>query len=380
MRLFRISSDEVEPIPERSYRDTQVSGFGESTLEQFLVEHPEVIPGEEIDPEDPPRFMVIRSQASVTPGSIDILLVDHKGIPTVVEAKLVDNREIRRTVLAQGVEYLAHLRKEWTPDRMFEEGREFWNKRGLDFETEALKRLGLSFEGEFVDKVAANLDGNRMRLIIASDGIPSELRTVVEFLNETSSFEVYGLEVRFFATEEESHRILAPRIVGFTERARKRPRGERWNAERFFLALEQTGAPQEVDLARDLMDFGVEISGRAVEWGTGKARGSFTARLLVDDERFSLFSVYTTGQFSLNIGWNHERLARIAPDLSERYRAQVKSRLSIDFDRNSWERGWPMADLLVLVPDNAGGFKELLRVFVAEVQERSQEDQPGKSM
>jgi len=380
MGLFRISGDEVEPIPERSYRDTQVSGFGESTLEQFLVEHPEVIPGEEIDPEDPPRFMVIRSQASVTPGSIDILLVDHKGIPTVVEAKLVDNREIRRTVLAQGVEYLAHLRREWTPDRMFEEGREFWNKRGLDFETEALKRLGLSFEGEFVDKVAANLDGNRMRLIIASDRIPSELRTVVEFLNETSSFEVYGLEVRFFATEEESHRILAPRIVGFTERARKRPRGERWNAERFFLALEQTGAPQEVDLARDLMDFGVEISGRAVEWGTGKARGSFTARLLVDDERFSLFSAYTTGQFSLNIGWNHERLARIGPDLSERYRAQVKSRLSIDFDRNSWERGWPMADLSVLVPDNAGGFKELLRGFVAEVQERSQEDRPGKSM
>ena len=108
---------------------------------------------------------------------MDILLIDHQGVPTVVEAKLIDNREIRRSVLAQGMEYLAHLQSEWTPERMFEEGRKFWADREGDFETEIQKRLKVSLQEEFADRITANLRNSRMRLIIASDQIPPELRT-----------------------------------------------------------------------------------------------------------------------------------------------------------------------------------------------------------
>ena len=114
--------------------------------------------------------------------------------------------------------------------------------------------------------------------------------------------------------------------------------------------------------------FGAEVSGRPVEWGTGKDRGSFTARLIVGDERFSLFSVYTTGEFSLNIGWGHERLAGMGLDVSEKYRAKANEKLSFDFARTPWERGWPMAKLSALVSDNAEAFKAVVREFVSEVQ------------
>ena len=375
MRLLRISGDHVEVIPERSYRDRDVGGFGESTLQELLVAHPEIIPSEEMDADDPPRFMVIKAEAGVTLGSLDILMIDQKGVPTAVEVKLVDNREMRRMVLAQGVEYLAHLQGEWTPERMLEEGQAFWSERKSNFETESQKRLGIPFDGEFTERIAANLDGNRLRLIIAGDRIPSELRTVIEYLNEASIFEVYGLEVRLCATGEESDLILAPQLVGFTQRAQERKRSRtstRWDKERFFTALAETSPPEEVALAEDLMAFGIEVTGRGVEWGTGRDRGSLTARLVVNGERFSLFSIYTTGQFSVNIGWSHEKFERLGTDLSEKYRSTAKDRVSVDFDQTNWERGWPMAELSALTRDSGADFKELIRNFVSEIQDLSE--------
>ncbi len=119
MRLFHISpSNDIEVIDQASYRDATTGGFGEVTLQEMIVDHPELIPSDEIDEADPPRFLVLLSEAGVTPGSMDVLLIDHRGVPTVVETKLVDNREIRRSVLAQGIEYLAHLKTEWNTQRM----------------------------------------------------------------------------------------------------------------------------------------------------------------------------------------------------------------------------------------------------------------------
>lgn len=170
MKLFRISDDrKIDVIQEYSYRNQEVGGFGEVTLQELLTDYPELIPSEEISADDPPKFLVIRREAGVTAGSIDILLIDHNGVPTVVETKLIDNREIRRSVLAQGVEYLAHIKTEWTAERFLEEGREFWRTRQTDIEAEALKRLEVPFDDELIGKITSNTNQNKMRLIIASD-------------------------------------------------------------------------------------------------------------------------------------------------------------------------------------------------------------------
>ena len=61
-------------------------------------------------------------------------------------------------------------------------------------------------------------------------------------------------------------------------------------------------------------------------------------------------------------------MAGMGLDVSEKYRTMANEKLSVDFARTPWERGWPMAKLSVLVSDNAVSFKDMLREFVSEVQ------------
>ncbi len=364
MRLFRIANNQLEALSERSYRDQEIHSFGEATLEKFLTEHPEIIPSEDIDPDDPPRFMVVKNQASVTMGAMDILLLDHRAMLTVLEVKLIDNREIRREVLAQGIEYLAHLQLEWNSDRLFEEMETFWNTKGSSYEAEAQSRLRISFDREFTERIQSNLDSGKIRLIIAADKLPSELKTVITFLNKATTFDVFGLEVRLFANNDNPGYILAPHLIGTPVPISK---GTRWDRERFFAALGSNVSKKETTLAEKLIEFGNEVTGRPGEWGTGKERGSFTSRLAVDSERFSLFSVYTTGNASINIGWNR-RFDRLGLDMAQKYRAKVRDELSIEFDQKTWVRGWPMIKLSKLAKDDAEIFKKLITDFISEVR------------
>jgi hypothetical protein len=371
LKLFHISNtNEIEVIDQASYRDESAGGFGEVTMQELIVDHPELIPSDDINPSDPPRFLVVRSEAGVTAGSMDILLVDDKGIPTVVETKLIDNREIRRSVLAQGVEYLAHLKTEWTAQRMVDEGRVFWNERKGDLDTQAVQRLGRQLDADFLARIDSNIGSNRMRLIIASDEIPPELKQIIEFLNDASDFDIYGIEVRLFTGKDTNRKILAPRLVGLTETARERKgstSGPRWSHERFIEDLQHDSPSGAAAFAEELMQFGKQLTGRDVEWGTGKGRGSFTVRLVVGANRFSLFSVYTTAELSVNIGWAYLKYPDLGIDVSEKYRARFKKELGIDFERSSWERGWPMTELMSL-KQHKEAFGGILSDFIAEVK------------
>lgn len=371
MKLFHISkANEIEVIDQASYRDESAGGFGEVTLQELIVDHPELIPCDEINPSDPPRFLVVRSEAGVTAGSMDILLVDHKGIPTVVETKLIDNREIRRSVLAQGVEYLAHLKTEWTAQRMMDEGRAFWNERKGNLDSQALDRLGFGLDNDFLERIDSNIGSNRMRLIIASDEIPPELKQIIEFLNDASEFDIYGIEIQLFSGKDHNRKILAPRLVGLTETARERKGssvGSRWTYDRFVEELQRESSSEAVLFADELIRFGEQVSGRAVEWGNGKGRGSFTARLLVGSNRFSLFSVYTTGELSINFGWSYQKYLDLGIDVSEKYRVRIKKEIGVEFEQSSWERGWPMTDLLP-IKQRKEEFCRIVTDFVQEIR------------
>lgn len=361
-------------MDERSYRDGSVGGVGEVTLHEYLIKFPDVIPGEQIDPDDPVKFLPIRSEAGVTAGSMDVLMVDQNGVLTVFEAKLIDNREIRRSVMAQGLEYLAHLKAEWDAVRVIDEGTAFYAGRGREllaakgqkldperpFEQLCQDRLGIDVE-ELADRIKRSLAEGRLRLIIVADEIPSTLRTLLEFLNEAASFDVFGLEIRLFA-ESAGHQLLVPHLVGGTARAQQKqgPRGK-WDEPTFFRRLEEE-VPEAVGLARRLLDFGQRVTGRPVDWGTGKEKGSFTARLVTrDGTRYSLFSVYTSGGFSVNFGWNGDR---VADDESERLRLLTNETLGVDFNERIWRAGWPEAPL-ERVQSREAGFLDLVSGFVA---------------
>lgn len=253
MKLFRIGQNsKIEIIQEESYRNREVGGFGEVTLQEFITNYPELIPSAEIDNLNPPKFLVITSEASLSLGSMDILLIDDKGIPTVVETKLEDNRETRRAVLAQGLEYLAHLKSEWPAERFFEEATKFWAKRNIDLESVTEEKLGFGLDDDFLQKITSNINSNKMRLIIVSDKIPSELKRLMEFINDASNFDVFGMEVKFFASKEQDYKILVPHLVGFTETTKERKQRtpnviQKIDEEAFFNEVSKLG-PEAVSI------------------------------------------------------------------------------------------------------------------------------------
>lgn len=359
MKLFHISKNNaVTVLTNRSYRDEEIKGFGEAMLEQFVMDYPEIIPAEEIDQENPPKFLVIKNQAGVTPGSMDILMLDNNGIPTVIEAKLVDNREIRRPVLAQGLEYLSSLRNEWNPERFILEGEKFWETKSVSFLDKFEEAFEFPYDEEFAQKLKANLETARMRLIIVADKIPTKLRTVIEFLNDTSSFDVFGVEVHLFAEPKTEDIILSPHIIGVSKKAKERKQntpGTKWTEERFFEALSSRVDDQGLKLAKDLYVFAQEITGGPVYWGVGNYDGSFTAKIRTRGELWSLFSVYTYGKVLIN-GWVKAKLEKHSLNIADKYRIMANELFGIDFSEKDWDTKWPMIALDTLLKDNANAF------------------------
>ena len=74
---------------------------------------------------------------------------------------------------------------------------------------------------EFFEKVKTNLQAGKIRLVFVADVIPTELRTIVEFLNtQMDPAEVYAVEVKQYIGE--GLKTLVPRLVGQTAEAQRR--------------------------------------------------------------------------------------------------------------------------------------------------------------
>ena len=77
---------------------------------------------------------------------------------------------------------------------------------------------------EFWTKVKTNLQAGKVRLVFVADGIPPELRRIVEFLNEQMvAAEVLAVEVRQYRGD--GLRTLVPRVYGKTGQSIGRQEG-----------------------------------------------------------------------------------------------------------------------------------------------------------
>jgi len=87
--------------------------------------YPELIVGEQINPDDPPRWIVIQREAAIPSSeeqsgrwSIDHLFLDQRARPTFVEVKRSSDTRIRREVVGQMLDYAANALKYWPPDQI----------------------------------------------------------------------------------------------------------------------------------------------------------------------------------------------------------------------------------------------------------------------
>lgn len=211
----RDEQGKLEPLGEADFSS-------EDDLQVLLAEHPELIDGERIRPDDPRRWILIKREKGIakTPDAgdhwaLDLLLIDQDGIPTLVEVKRGSNSEIRRKVVGQMLEYAAHATVSWSAGNI----RRDFEERTDDPDAALRVLLGEDPDTEaFWESVRLNLSAKRIRLLFLADRIPSELERIVTFLNQQmQNVEVLAVEIKQFSGE--TTQTLVPRVIGLTAAA-----------------------------------------------------------------------------------------------------------------------------------------------------------------
>ena len=282
----------------------------ESLLQKLLADHPDLLAGEQINTEEPRRWLLVTREMTV-PGeqygagrwSLDHLFLDQDAIPTLVEVKRSSDTRVRREVIGQMLDYAANAVAYWPVEEIKAKFENRCKDDTLDADAELADLLGEAQDtSAFWQQVKTNLQAGRVRMIFVADEIPPELRRVVEFLDsQMDPAEVLAIEVKQFVGE--NLKTLVPRVVGQTETARQKKSGARgdlrqWDESSFFLNLSQRRGEQEARVARRLLEWANQHRLR-IWWGQGKNDGSFFPSYISTFGQHLLFSVWTYGSIEL---------------------------------------------------------------------------------
>jgi hypothetical protein len=207
---------------------TETTYITEGVLQSFLARYPDLLPGDQINPDNPRRWLLVTREMGV-PGaetetgrwSLDHLFLDQDGIPTFVECKRSTDTRARREVVAQMLDYAANGVEYWKIGSLRQAALE---THGDALDDKIADLIGLSGE-EAVDQywkdVERNLHTRVIRLIFVADDLPKELRRLIEFLNEQmTDVEVLGVEIKQYAQSDSKQTALVPHVIGATETAR----------------------------------------------------------------------------------------------------------------------------------------------------------------
>ena len=270
-RIWRLDEGgDPTPLTETAYDS-------EAALQKLIADHPEVLAGERMTPDEPRRWLLISREMGIpdSPDSgdrwaVDHLLLDQDARPTLVEVKRGDNPEIRRRVVGQMLDYAAHATRYWTADTIRE--RLEAESGGEDAARGRIARLqsgGESGDGayeEFWERVDRNLADERIRLLFVADRIPPDLEHVVEFLNRHMGPRVEVLAVELKQYRGEGVRTLVPRVAGRSDRSRSAAARSRHTRET-LLAEFPEGRIREA--TRQLLDRAT-AAGAVFNWGPNR--------------------------------------------------------------------------------------------------------------
>lgn len=291
----------------------------EIELQNLLEKNLDLIPGDQIDPDEPRRWLIVKREMAVEdPGtgegrwSLDFLLVDQDGVPTLVECKRFKDTRARREVIGQMFDYAANASFYLSRDTITRYLEEEARRRGLEIDSllgSLQSSAGTSLDA-FLDLIENNINEGQLRLIFFMEQAPPELRSIVAFLNsQMVRTEVCLVEARQFA-QADGVRVVLPTLFGYTERARRvkktvtvQKSGQRrgkWNQETFRedATARLQGRASELF---NLYDFCAALPDCEIKWG-GDKRGSFSV-LHQSAAPKSFISAMSDGEIWLNLQW-----------------------------------------------------------------------------
>ena len=277
----------------------------EDLLQSLLEQYPEVLAGEQMDQVAPRRWLLVAREIGVPDReggadrwALDRLFLDQEGVPTLVEVKRSTDTRIRREVVGQMLDYAANAAAYWPAERIrgaFEENARARAEDPVGLVLSLLDGASPDDADAYWDRVADHLDAGRLRLVFVADRVPTELRRIIEFLNQQMSpAEVLGVEVKQYAGGP--LRTLVPTVVGQTAAAvqKKRARGANppWDEARFMAALAESQGAEAAAAAGEVLRW-AEAEGLRVWWGRGGQNGSFIPMLDHDGDNHFFASVWS---------------------------------------------------------------------------------------
>jgi len=280
--------------------------------------------------------------------SIDHVFLDQDGIPTLVEVKRSTDTRIRREVVGQMLDYAANAVVHWPIEKLQAEFETSCRDANVSPEEKLREVLGnTASESDFWAKVKTNLQAGKVRLLFIADDIPSELRRIIEFLNEQMDpAEVLGVEIKQFIGD--GVQSLVPRVIGQTAEAetrkgRQRPKRQ-WDEESFLNDLRQRRGDEEVQIARTILDWAKTAEQPlSLLWGSGHTDGTVTMRL--DDERGKQYvcTLSSNGKFGVPFGWMRSTVPFSDTILRTEFLRKIKQVNGVGWPAESIEK-WPYLD------------------------------------
>lgn len=253
----------------------------EKLLQEMLAKYPDFLAGEQINSENPRRWLLITREMTVkgedegsARWSLDHLFLDQEAVPTLVEVKRSSNTDVRRKVIGQMLDYAANAVAYWPVEEIKAKFESRCEKNEEDPEEVLTSFLEDEQEPEaFWMQVKTNLQAGRIRMIFLADSIPVELRRVVEFLNvQMNPAEVLAIEVKQF--KGEGMRTLVPKVLGQTEAARQKKApgstssGKQWDEQSFLETVEERQGSAARNVAAELLRW-IPQQGTSLKYGTG---------------------------------------------------------------------------------------------------------------
>ncbi len=320
----------------------------ESILQDLLAQYPNLLAGNQIDPDDPRKWILVSKELPIPDDydsggrySLDHLFLDQDAIPTLVEVKRHTDSRIRREVVAQMLDYAANSVSFLSVERMqtlFTYNCEKSNKNPDVVLAEFLENKSAE---EYWFQVKTNLQAGRIRLIFVADKIPTELARIVEFLNnQMDPAEVLAVEIPRFRGGNIV--TLVPRVIGQTSEARRKKSDgiretHQWDKESFLSELQKNCNAEEFITAKRLMDWSEKNLSRAI-WGRGHSMGSFMPVLDYNGVSYGFFVLWTYGAIEMQFQYLKQKPPFDRIDMRNQLRSKLNEIKNVDIPEDGIER------------------------------------------
>ena len=244
--------------PPEGFRD-------EATLHGLIEQTPEMLPLS-----GAPPLLILGREVPLGSGDADLVGVETSGRPVIIEVKLAQNNEARRAVVAQILAYAANLHGT-TREQLEDRFGESLKKRGHESLVDAVQSVQENplDADEFTAALDEHLREGRFRLVFVLDTVPTELMTLVAYLEHVTdklvidlvavnSFDVGGTSVVL------PRRVTPERHEVTVEKTRRKESGTLYPGSEKFEAMISQAPPESR-----------ESLGRLLEWARGLERSGF---------------------------------------------------------------------------------------------------------